>query len=652
MIKFYRFAWKRFNRKAKMCFLLNFFTSFVNNCSMVLIPILQKEMIERMTNSQLKISYICIYFLCGVAGVLAVIAESVLLSHLERTLQRALQEELIESALKNKNPIIESKGPGAYMVSVFGDSEHISNLLETNIVNIFFQCISTIVILVITAQWSKAFVGIVMVSYLVMIVLHFVSDKAFIKKFQAAREKIYEANPRVLECIENRLSVMGFADINRYMKEIYQIFDERDGFMKQANTINSASVSALGGIRILALSIFFIVSVCQMNAGKMEIASFIAMLSYFSTIFVPITLLKQYNSNKHQFTMFYNKIKDSLCPELRLKIPDGEALALKNCSFSYENASGKKALSGLSMEVGAKIGVVGLSGEGKSTIIKMVLGELLPTDGVCCYGEKQTSDISRYLIQTAIRYAPQEPEMFNGNLEFNITLGKTGISAEAYVKKESECKDCVQKLYDTLKAWNRKEKIRLEKPERELLRELFLLDYAQVQDSSVLECIVQELPEDKTWFVEWTAKIEMARHYYLEEKYNRLLSDLELLDLEGRKFGQRGCKISGGEKNKIAIARFLLPEYGNYFILDEPFTSLDAISEGKCLNVLQAYTTGMKGIIISHKMNIISQFAEDIYVLENGTISEHGRHKELMAKEGLYHRIYTEYTKKTMGVKN
>ena len=652
MIKFYRFAWKRFNRKAKMCFLLNFFTSFVNNCSMVLIPILQKEMIERMTNSQLKISYICIYFLCGVAGVLAVIAESVLLSHLERTLQRALQEELIESALKNKNPIIESKGPGAYMVSVFGDSEHISNLLETNIVNIFFQCISTIVILVITAQWSKAFVGIVMVSYLVMIVLHFVSDKAFIKKFQAAREKIYEANPRVLECIENRLSVMGFADINRYMKEIYQIFDERDGFMKQANTINSASVSALGGIRILALSIFFIVSVCQMNAGKMEIASFIAMLSYFSTIFVPITLLKQYNSNKHQFTMFYNKIKDSLCPELRLKIPDGEALALKNCSFSYENASGKKALSGLSMEVGAKIGVVGLSGEGKSTIIKMVLGELLPTDGVCCYGEKQTSDISRYLIQTAIRYAPQEPEMFNGNLEFNITLGKAGISAEAYVKKESECKDCVQKLYDTLKAWNRKEKIRLEKPERELLRELFLLDYAQVQDSSVLECIVQELPEDKTWFVEWTAKIEMARHYYLEEKYNRLLSDLELLDLEGRKFGQRGCKISGGEKKKIAIARFLLPEYGNYFILDEPFTSLDAISEGKCLNVLQAYTTGMKGIIISHKMNIISQFAEDIYVLENGTISEHGRHKELMAKEGLYHRIYTEYTKKTMGVKN
>ena len=60
----------------------------------------------------------------------------------------------------------------------------------------------------------------------------------------------------------------------------------------------------------------------------------------------------------------------------------------------------------------------------------------------------------------------------------------------------------------------------------------------------------------------------------------------------------------------------------------------------------------MKGIIISHKMNIISQFAEDIYVLENGTISEHGRHKELMAKEGLYHRIYMEYTKKTMGVKN
>ena len=84
-------------------------------------------------------------------------------------------------------------------------------------------------------------------------------------------------------------------------------------------------------------------------------------------------------------------------------------------------------------------------------------------------------------------------------------------------------------------------------------------------------------------------------------------------------------------------------------ILDEPFTSLDAISEKKCLKVLQNYSTGMKGIIISHKMNIISQFAEDIYVLENGTISEHGRHADLMAQEGLYQRIYTEYVKKTMG---
>ncbi len=649
MIKFYKFAWKRFNRKAKLYFLLNFLTSFVNNCSMVLIPILQKKMIELMTNSQLEISYICIYFLCGLAGVLAVIAESVLLSHLERTLQRTLQEELIESALKNKNKIIEAKGPGAYMVSVFGDSEHIANLLETNIVNLFFQCVSTIIILFITAQWSMAFVGIVAVTYVVMIVLHIVSDKAFIKKFQAAREKIYEANPRVLECIENRLSVMGFADIGRYMKSIYRTFDERDRLMKQANTINTASASALGGIRILALSVFFIVSVWQMNDGKLEIASFIAMLSYFSTIFAPITLLKQYDSNRHRFTMFHDKIKDSLQPELRLEIPKHEELALKNCSFAYENASEQKALSGLSVDVNAKIGIVGLSGEGKSTIIKMLLGELLPTDGECCYGGKRTSDVSRYLIQTAVRYAPQELEMFDGNLEFNITLGKTGLKREAYAKEENNYKNLILKLCNTLKAWNHNDELRLEEAQRELMQELFLLDDAQVRDNAVLVRIVEQLPEDTEWFAGWAARIETARHYYMEEKYKRLLSDLELQDLNGRNFGQRGCKVSGGEKNKIAIARFLLPEYGNYFILDEPFTSLDAISEKKCLKVLQNYMAGMKGIIISHKMNIISQFAEDIYVLENGTISEHGRHADLMAQEGLYQRIYTEYVKKTMG---
>ena len=649
MIKFYKFAWKRFNRKAKLCFLLNFLTSFVNNCSMIIIPILQKKMIELMTASKLEYSYVLVYFLCGLAGVAAVILESVLLNHLEQTLQRTLQEELIGSALKNKNEIIDAKGPGAYMVSVFGDSEHIANLLETNIVNIFFQCISAIVILFITAQWSMAFVGIVAVTYVLMIVLHFVSDKAFIKKFQAAREKIYEANPRVLECIENRLSVMGFADIGRYMKSIYQTFDERDKLMKQANSINTASASALGGMKILSLSVFFIISVWQMNDGKLEIASFIAMLSYFSTIFAPITLLKQYDTNKHRFTMFYDRIKDSLQPQLRLEIPDGETLTLSNCSFAYENTSKQKALSGLSIDVNAKIGIVGLSGEGKSTIIKMLFGELLPTEGKCCYGGRKTSDISRYLIQTAVRYAPQELEMFDGNLEFNITLGKEGLDDASYAKKEADYKDSVVKLYEALKTWNGKEELRFKEAQRELLKELFLLDDAQIWDNTILTRIAEQLPEDKVWFAAWTARIVTARHYYLKDKYHRLLSDLELQALGGRNFGQRGCKVSGGEKNKIAIARFLLPEYGDYFILDEPFTSLDAISEKKCLAVLQKYTAGMKGIIISHKMNIISQFAEDIYVLESGTISEHGTHDKLLAQEGLYRTIYTEYVKKTMG---
>ena len=107
--------------------------------------------------------------------------------------------------------------------------------------------------------------------------------------------------------------------------------------MKQANTINTASASALGGIRILALSVFFIVSVLQMNDGKLETASFIAMLSYFSTIFAPITLLKQYDSNRHRFTMFHDKIKDSLQTELRLDIPEGETLANERNHYFTQN---------------------------------------------------------------------------------------------------------------------------------------------------------------------------------------------------------------------------------------------------------------------------------------------------------------------------
>ena len=65
------------------------------------------------------------------------------------------------------------------------------------------------------------------------------------------------------------------------------------------------------------------------------------------------------------------------------------------------------------------------------------------------------------------------------------------------------------------------------------------------------------------------------------------------------------------------------------------------------MNALRFYTKDMNGILISHKMNIVRNFANQIYVLENGKITDKGIHQELINKSGLYKKLYEEYLNQT-----
>lgn len=108
--------------------------------------------------------------------------------------------------------------------------------------------------------------------------------------------------------------------------------------------------------------------------------------------------------------------------------------------------------------------------------------------------------------------------------------------------------------------------------------------------------------------------------------------------------GNRGLKLSGGEKQRISIARIILKD-PTIFIFDEATSALDSISEKKIQDAIDPIIKSKTSILIAHRLSTILA-ADEILVVKDGTIAERGTHKELMNKEGVYRELYeTQFSK-------
>ena len=102
--------------------------------------------------------------------------------------------------------------------------------------------------------------------------------------------------------------------------------------------------------------------------------------------------------------------------------------------------------------------------------------------------------------------------------------------------------------------------------------------------------------------------------------------------------GNRGLTLSGGEKQRLSIARVILKD-PDILILDEATSALDSISESAIQDALEQLMKGRTSIVIAHRLSTILK-ADKILVVSGGVIAEQGGHEELLAKGGIYRELY------------
>ncbi len=239
-------------------------------------------------------------------------------------------------------------------------------------------------------------------------------------------------------------------------------------------------------------------------------------------------------------------------------------ISFKNIQFHYQDEKPVFSNLNLSIKKNTLIGIVGQTGAGKTTIIKLLLRFYDPIKGTINIGDHNIKNIKLKNLRENIGYVSQEIFMFDGSINENIAYPEIGNNNDKImtVAKQSQAHEFIEKLPDG---------------------------------------------------------------------YNTSI-------------GERGQKLSEGQKQRLAIARAL---YKNppILIFDEATSSVDNETELLLQKALYEISKDRTTIVIAHRLSTVRN-ADNIFVLGNNSIIEQGEHSELLREKGVYNKLWEIQTGK------
>ena len=304
----------------------------------------------------------------------------------------------------------------------------------------------------------------------------------------------------------------------------------------------------------------------NVRRGTMTIGDFVLINTYLLQVVKPIEMLGYGLQQLSQGFAFLEKMIELFRQAPEARAASGQALApdvpgrleFQDVSLAYR--PDRSVLRGVSFTVspGCTLGIVGASGAGKSSIVRLLVRLFEPDGGRILLDEIPTSELSLDSLRHAIAVVPQDTVLFNETIRYNIAFGKPGSSDE---------------------------------------------EIEQAARLAHLHEFVKKLPDG----------------------YDTLV-------------GERGVKLSGGEKQRVSIARAALKR-PRIYVFDEATSSLDSRTEGEILRNLRELSREATTLVIAHRLSTVVH-ADEIIVLDDGAILERGTHAALLEQSGRYAALW------------
>ncbi|KAE8271517.1 hypothetical protein A4X09_0g827 [Tilletia walkeri] len=281
-----------------------------------------------------------------------------------------------------------------------------------------------------------------------------------------------------------------------------------------------------------------------------------------------------------------------------------ESSALKMLGFSFRNVNFAypmrpdvvvaKDLS-LDIEPGARVGICGTSGSGKSTVVALCQRFYDPNSGSIALDGHDLRDYNVRWLRSQIGVVGQEPTLFDADVMQTIAHGLTGSPAHEHLTGALEMLSD-GRLYE-------------------------LLDGGQA-DAVENEAIMKQWREIE-YLCQEAARMANAHEFIqnLPEQYRTGLGDA-------------GGRLSGGQKQRLALARAIVKQ-PRILILDEATAALDSISEQLVQMAIDKVSAGRTTITVAHRLSTLRN-CDKIVVMSKGSVIESGSHDQLMESKGRY----------------